>query len=343
MGSLNIGKYFKENWEELLKLHFDKEQGSPYWLKKIENKNINPMKDFQDLEDFLMSPESLCNENDLKKYPLEYFIPKKTLKEELILPLTSSGSINPKKTIGWSEKTIKENAEYLALILKNNYKIEKSLSYLILGPSYPAPFQPVIYETVKLLHGILYFAPIETRGLKKYLFENPRLDFNDVFLKARFQPAIEYATEILSREKIDFISATFQLLPIFTNIKGFENVKYIYFGGMEINKDKYFRIREEFEKVGKKTLTSYGHFIFGLTFDLYEAPLTYYPAPFSLFLLTSFDDPFKLVKYGEEGRLRFFVATNTLLWSQVERDYGKRVSPAFGFDKDGIKEVKTTF
>ena len=75
-----------------------------------------------------------------------------------------------------------------------------------------------------------------------------------------------------------------------------------------------------------------------------DAELTYYPsAPQTHLYVVDEKDPFKLVRYGERGRVRGLKMDEAMLWCQVERDYAERAAPCEHYKWDGVKEIKATF
>lgn len=342
---------FDAHWERVRDLHFDKENGSKYWIEKAKKYGIDPKKDLPNLESFLMNEISLCDERDLLAYPEEYFIPKKTLKEKPVHRMTSSGSTTGiKKVSYWTDDALSFNAKHLAEVAKL-YGIKEGMKWVITGPSYPAPFEPLIEKLVlNEMKGALYFIPVETEQLKKRIAElSPReLTLEKIlenpYFEARLGPVWRETVKYLKTRKIDFLGTTLFMLPELEKQDGFENVKFVYVGGMEIPKDAYKFWKKVLENQNKSLLTSYGHYIAGLFFDLPNAKLTYYPAaPQSLLFVTEEQNPFKLVKYGERGRVRCLKTSKAMLWCQQERDYAERVAPFDHFNWDGIKEVEAKF
>jgi len=343
----NIEHSLDKYWEKIKNIH----SKTPYWKEKSQKIGIS-IKEFKKLEDFLNHPISLCEENELKERPLEYFMPEEIIrrKKDDIHICTSSGSTGKKKNAPWSNEAIDYNSEYLSELL-DMYNIPKDLNFLILGPSYPAPFQLIMEKLAKKRNGFIYFAPVEMREIKKYLdsvdFSKYSFDdlLNDAFFKARISPAIEYQLDILEKEKISVLGSTPFLLPFFAKCKGFENVKLIYFGGMEIPSEQYKLWKEDLSKMDKKLITSYGHYMFGLIFNTPNEELTYFsPSPLSSLYVVKEDNPFDSVEYNENGKVRFLRMDSTLLWSQVERDYATRVQSNISSIKwDGVKNITTKY
>jgi hypothetical protein len=334
-------------WEFIRNLHFE-EGGTPYWMEKAKEYGVNPKKDLAALTDFLNHEISLCNENELKEKPFGYFIPESVLKIEKnnIGIYTSSGSTGKKKNAPWNNNAFDYNSKFLSHVL-DSYGIEKGSNFLIAGPSFPAPFQSIMEKLAKERNGLIYFAPIETRELKTYFstIDPSRFDIeSNPFLKARLSPSVEYQLDILGKEEIGVLGIALFSLPLFMRAKGFENVKLIYCGGMEIPSEQYRYWKKELEAMDKKIVTSYGHYMFGLIFDVPNEELTYYPpSPLSLLYVVKEDDPHIFVDYGERGRVRFLRMSEALLWSQPERDYAERVSPQNEFKWDGLKNITSSF
>ena len=344
-------KEWEEYWEWIRNLHFDESNGSPYWVERAKKFGINPKKDLETLESFLLSEISICDENELKIRTDEYFIPKKTLKEKPIHRLTSSGSTSGEKKVSyWTDEGLSHNSKHLAKVAKL-YGVEEKMKWIVTGPSYPAPFQPLMENLVlREMRGDLYFVPIETQHLKKKIAEIPpqELDLKKLlsipYFEARLKPVWDETVKYLNTRKIDFLGTTLFMLPHLEEQEGFENVKFVYVGGMEIPFELYKFWKNRLEQEGKKLITSYGHYIFGLFFDLPSNELTYYSAaPQSFLFVTEEQDPFKFVKYGERGRVRYLKMDEAMLWCQQERDYAERVGPNEYFEWDGVKQIKAKF
>lgn len=341
--SNDLYKKLEERWEEVKKYHFNEDGGSPYWLKKIRtiDLKVSDVKHMT-LEEFLESDLSQCDENEVNKERPLYFVPKKLWNEPHQLYFTtSSGSINRKKTIGWHKDSVEENACHIFNSFKKYWEIPEYSKFLIIGPSYPAPFQLIIRRLVELLKGFLYFAPLETRGIKKLLSQPETVEL----IFQRIEPALEYFIDILCKEEINFISSTPEILLYLKQneeiSKKLENITYIYFGGIEVSREMLEKTKKEYPH--SKILTSYGHYMFGLTFDSPNEPLTYYPYIPRILFFTVRDknEPSELVNVGQRGYVRFVVLSKELLWSQVERDTAIRVVGDNGVD--GVREIQPKF
>jgi hypothetical protein len=335
--------FLETHWRKIRDLHF---RETPYWISRVKKYGIES--DGLKLDDFLRHPASLCDENDLIERPFEYFIPKSLLgaQSKDIGIYTSSGSTGKKKNAPWDNEALDYDSRFLSYIL-DMYEIPKGLNFLVAGPSFPAPFQPIMEKLAKERNGLFYFAPLETRGLKKHLdsVDTSKLDItSDSFLNARLSPSVEYQLEILGKEKIGVLGIALFSLPLFVRAAGFENVLLVYCGGMEIPPEQYKYWKKELEAKGKKLVTSYGHYIFGLIFDAPGEGLTYYPPlPQSLLHVVKRDDPYELVDYSQRGRVRFLRMSKALLWSQVERDYADRAAPVKEFNWDGVRNITSSF
>ena len=337
-------------WEEIRDLHFG-ENGSPYWVKKAKHFGIDYRKDLPDLESFLMQEISVCDERDLKEKPEEYFIPEKTLKEKPVHRMTSSGSTTGEKKVSfWTDEGLSYNAKHLAKVAKL-YGVKEGMKWVVTGPSYPAPFEPLMEKLVlREMRGDLYFVPVETEQLKKKIAELPQQELTlekllaNPYFEARLGPVWRETVKYLNTRKVNFLGTTLFMLPDLEKQKGFENIKFVYVGGMEIPKEAYKFWKARLEEQGKKLITSYGHYIFGLFFDLPNAELTYYSAaPQSFLYVTEEQDLFKLVKYGERGRIRYLKMDEAMLWCQQERDFAQRVKPNEYFSWDGAKQIEAKF
>jgi len=332
------GNLIQEYWEMIRDLHFG-EKGTPYWRRKAEG--INVKKNLDTLEDFLTQKISLCDGDELRKRPSVYFVPEKAWEreKEKINPFKSSGTMGDKKPYLWSEDALNYCAEFFNHVL-DLYKVEEGLQWFIPGTYNLLP--AIMKRVIRKRKGICDFFPVEVQDLKKHLISSEVFDIEETksnpFLMARFSPLIRYSFSVLDRG-IDAFGTILPFMSVFKSHPGFNKVKVILIG-MEIQKEKFNECKNEYKD--KIIFNTYGNSNSGLFPNVPSKELSYYPpAPLSLIYVVDENDPLKLVKYGERGKLRNLKMDRFFLWNEVQdRDYAERISPTNEFKWDGIKEIK---
>jgi hypothetical protein len=337
----NYRKTIEEVWPDLRDLQFDSKLGSRFWVERAAKFGVNPKRDFKSLDDFLTHKISDYNESVLNEHPPEFFIPKNIKRSELF-SYTSSGSTGPKKETYWSNISLDYSARYADYVF-DQYGIDKGIDWIVSGTFL---FHRILEKTIKMREGMIHEESVQTRGAKEFFDKakemSPTEFVKTSFYEHRVQPVIEYYIKTLGRCKIGGITAPLFMLPPLIGANGFENVKTIYPSGMEIPFEQLRFWRKQLPD--KKFLISYGHHQTGLAFASpeFEVPTYYPPVPLSLIYVVKEDNPFKLVDYGERGRLRL-ARLDYMLWVQTERDYAKRVEPSGIFKWDGFRDVKPTW
>jgi hypothetical protein len=335
----------QEHWEETRDNHFGK-KGTRYWIDRAEKYGINPKKDLQTLEAFLSQDISLCDPKELREKHPWYFVPEILwgTQMEKIHQYKSSGSTGAKKPYLWDDKSLDYNAAMDNKIL-DDYGVGEGLNWLVPGTYglWPAILERVVRDR----KSIMDFMPVELGGLKKYL--SPTEPFNptkhDPFLMARFGPAIEYTINALSKgievqgkkRGVDVLSVLPQLLPVFEMVPGFDLVKVLIIS-MDITPEKFREIRNKYPN--KTIFSTYGNSNSGL-FPSMPGNLIYYsPSPLSLIDVVDEQDPLKVLKFGERGRLRNLKLSESFLWNEPqERDYAEKAKPSGDFKWSGISNV----
>jgi len=334
------GEQIQEHWEAVRDINFDEKSGAPYWVKAAKEAGINPKNDLDTLQDFFCSPISLCDESILKVKPITEFIPKSVQKGSTSI-LTSSGSMGKKKEVAWSETALNYAADY-ANYCFDRMGIPRSIDWVVQGPY--GIFQGVVRRALEKRGGLIHSAGVETRNLKRHFasLKNEEEFSSNQYLQATLGPAIEFTQDILAKEKIGGLVTAIQMLPLFVNFEGFENIEAIYFSGMEIPEEMYKFWRGKLPHI--KFISSFGHHNLGFSYSTpFEDEPYYPPSPLSAIYVTDKNDPNRIVGYGERGRHKILRADYAFLWSQLDRDYSVRVAPQEEFKWDGIKDAKPSF
>jgi hypothetical protein len=326
----------QKHWEMVRGIHFDKNSGTPYWINKAQEYNINP-NSLRTLQDFLDSPIGLCEESEINQKPISYFIPRSTNRYGLRI-FTSSGSMGKKKEVPWTDIGLNYASDYASYMFDKT-GISRDIDWIVQGPM--GIWQETIYKTITKRNGIVHSAAIESRNIKRYFNEirSPEDFAKNIPLQTMLGPASEFTADTMLKEKIKGIATAIQNLPPIVNLPGFDNVEALYFSGMEIPKDQYEFWRGRLPHI--KFISSFGHHQLGFSYNPPSQFETYYtPSPLSLVYIVDKDNPKRLVEYGERGRHKILRMDDVYLWCQLDRDYSERVPPQGELKWDGIKDVQ---
>lgn len=329
-------KYLQKHWETVRRIHFHPELGTPYWINKAKKCGVSPER-FSTLQDFLNSPASLCDEEEIKEKPISHFIPRSASKTGLRI-FTSSGSMGKKKQVPWTDIGLNYASDYASYMFDRS-GISRDIDWIVQGPM--GIWQETVYRIITKRNGIVHSAPIESRNIKRYFNEirSPEDFAKNIPLQTMLAPASEFTADTLVKEKIKGIATALQNLPSIVNLPGFESVEALYLSGMEIPKDQYEFWRTKLPHI--KFISSFGHHQLGFSYNPPSQYETYYPpSPLSLIYVVKNDNPYKLVEYGERGRQKILRMDDVSLWCQLDRDYSIRVPPQGEWKWDGIKDVQ---
>jgi len=327
---------------ELMNLHFDPKEGTPYWLRQQKNTGIDYRREITSVDDlwkldYANAPDgtelmSLERTRDL--------VPKKILREEMtkLIPGETTGT-RARKYPMWDE-------DYLADIIRHSnyildlYGVPKGEDWLNFIPSYV--FGRHFIELARSRGGILYPIPTDSLLGKKVLLTGDQKKIDEIFGHA--------FNQMMSKSKIEKIGVTLTLpllFPILSTIMDVSNLKALLWAGTYFPAKLPYEWKNGFEsfKEAKEQYKGiilggiYGNGMFGQAWYISDGTnrLNYYPPePYVRFEVIN-RDMGKNVKYGERGQLVITTLRKTLLSRWKERDAANRIPPFNNFD--GIQNV----
>ncbi|KAB2833992.1 MAG: hypothetical protein F9K48_07235 [Candidatus Brocadia sp.] len=334
----------------IISIHFDPVAGSRYWLHKEKELGINARRDLSSLEDLpILGP---MEEDDLRRYPLEYFIPKIYLanKEAFILGETAGTTGLPKTTAYLKEEfsfTFVEWFRYIAA-----YRgFPRGAQWLWVGPSGPHIIGKAVGPVAQSMGSMDPFSiDMDPRWVKK-------LKPDSLGYKRYIGHILEQALDILKRQHIEVIYSTPPLLLRLAEMMPGEQrmqIRGIHYGGVTIEPEQLNRFRNELFPHAVH-IAGYGNTLFGLCMEIEESMdgnLDYYPpGPRMAVQVVSTNDGIhpdrsrlaQIVQYGEKGQVvchrldvSFFIP------NMFERDEAIRIAPtknvqALGIYQDGVR------
>lgn len=362
--SLENAEWYKANQDDWLEyvidIHFDPRWGSPYWLRRQGELGMDVRQEIKTIEDLQkLGPMS---EEDLRRFPVEQFIPKCLVEDKtrLILGESAGTTGRPKLTAYLYEEFYPVFVDWFGVVAERR-GFPKRCNWLWLGPSGPHIIGKAVSLVARRMGSMDPFSiDFDPRWVK-------RLDKDSMGHRRYLEHLIGQALDLLNVQEIGVIFATPPIL-LELALKMPEakrsSIRGIHYGGMAVEKGLLRRFKEEFFP-NAVHISGYGNTLFGLSLEVEDSTdfdLDYYPfGPRMLIQVVRLrsasggeDDPeeppqasgerlSQVVDYGEEGQIVFHrLDKSFFIPNMFERDKGIRIAPSpvvegLGVVQDGVR------
>lgn len=339
----------QDEWlREVLQVHFDKDLGTPYWLKKERELSISVREEIRNVDDLqLLGP---MKEEDLATLPLEEFLPRTVLAKKAQLIIGETGGTTGRiKTTAYSTVEFKYAfVDFLKYVFKKR-GFPSGLNWVYLGPSGPHPMFKNAQSMARALGSLEPFAvDFDSRWIKKMA--------KGSFGFERYKEHVLVQAERIF--KVQDIGVLFTTPVVAISLGGRlplskrEQVRGMHLGGMTLIPKDYQQVRELYPNA--VIVPGYGNTLFGVALELSPSPdnsVNYYPPGPRLILkvipkngLPDEQRISKEVARGEKGQIMFHrLDRSFFIPNMVERDEAERVPPhkeweKWGFFLDGVKD-----
>ena len=335
---------------ETVAWHFHDSTGSPFWLEKKRDWKFDPLKEVHGYEDIQKFP--LFEDEWLRGGPVRRWLPKGLEGKPAYVFETGGTTGIPKSRVVVEDHWI--DYENFSHTLPDKY-FPKGANWLMLGPSGPRRLRLAVEHLCQYRGGICFCVDLDPRWVVK-LIKKGWMEH----LEAYKTHCIDQALTVLSAgHDIRCMFTTPKLLDslcvaLEKQGKSFKDtgITGVFSGGTEFTPQfTRFCIEEYFggppEISGVYMTPTYGNTLMGLACskpvtaaDGYK--ISYYaPQPRAVIEVVDFDDPMKVVGYGESGRVKLTTLTKELfIPGFLERDEGEREQPFETYPWDGISGVK---
>src|SRR5438874_4831386 len=330
---------------EVMRWHFSPDVGTPFWLEKAKSFNFDPLTDVKNFDDLKLF--GLFEDEWLRGGPVRRWVPKALQNRPIYVFETGGTTGIPKSRVVVDDFRI--DYEMFSDTLPDKF-YPKGANWLMLGPSGPRRLRLAVEHLAQHRGGICFCVDLDPRWVVK-LIKKGWMDH----LKAYQEHVIDQAVTVLSAgHDIKCMFATPKLVEALAN--RLENdgssiresgITGIFCGGTEMNQ-QWARFAIE-ELLGPEVFlaATYGNTLMGLAAS---APLTaegqykityYAPQPRAALQVVDFDDPDKVVGYGETGRVMLTTLTKEFFVPRFqERDEAEREPPWDRFPWDGVSGVR---
>jgi phenylacetate-coenzyme A ligase PaaK-like adenylate-forming protein len=329
---------------ETVKWHFSAETGSVFWLDRVKSLGFDPRKEvrgFDDLKKFGLFEDEL-----LRGGPVRRWVPR-ALQHKPIYVFETGGTTGiPKSRVVVEDHWL--DYEMFSETLPDQY-FPRGANWLMLGPSGPRRLRLAIEHLCQYRDGICFCVDLDPRWVVK-LIKKGWMEH----LKAYQEHCIDQAMTILSaNHEIKCMFTTPKLLDALCNRLERDGssirqagITGIFCGGTEMTSQWIRFAIEEYLGPEVYIAPTYGNTLMGLAAaEMPAAPdykIAYYaPEPRAVVEVVDFDDPNKLVDYGQDGRVKLTTLTKEIfIPGFLERDEGVRERPSAKYPWDGVSGVK---
>jgi thienamycin biosynthesis protein ThnN len=333
--------------EHVLRIHFDAERGSPYWLETQRELGIDPLTHIRRVEDLAIL--GLMNERALAERPIEDFIPRVFHRSNDYLLAETAGTLGRPKTA--VHRADEFEAAFIVPFIKAAQRagFPEGSHWLFIGPTGPHIIGRAARRCAKALGAADAFTvDFDPRWAKKLPAGS--------FAAQRYLAHVEeQALAVLEVQNIEVLFVTPAVLSSLTEkIHAVKRtvVRGIHLGGMAASAEFMRRTTELFPNA--VILSGYGNTLFGMMPQLryaYDTGFDYFPHGDRLVvnlipLGADGDEPdiAARVDYGRRGRVLVHrLDEMQFLPNLLERDTAVRIPPepgagAEGFLQDGLRD-----
>jgi hypothetical protein len=329
---------------DIVAWHFNPDTGTQFWLERAKTLGFDPrngVKCFDDLKKF-----GLFEDEWLRGGPVRRWVPKAYQDKPIYVFETGGTTGIPKTRINIDDFRI--DYEMFSDTLPDEY-FPKGSNWLMLGPSGPRRLRLAVEHLCQHRGGICFCVDLDPRWVVKLIKKGWMEHLN-----AYKDHVIEQALTILSAgHDIKCLFTTPKLLESFAAAleKQSSSVKQsgitgIFSGGTEFT-PQFTRFAVEELLDGVYMTPTYGNTLMGLACSKPVGPedgykISYYaPQPRAVVQVVDFDNPDKVVDYGQAGRAMLTTLTKEFFMPRfLERDEGEREPPYERYPWDGISGVR---
>ena len=324
---------------QIVKLHFDPDKGTPFWLEQAESFGFDPRQEIGGYADLKLLGH--FQDEWLRGGPVRRWVPKALADAPTYVFETGGSTGVPKYRINIRDFQT-DYQEFSATLSDEGFP--PGADWLMLGPTGPRRLRLAIEHLAQHRGGICFLVDLDPRWVNK-LVKSGKLREMEAY-KAH---VIDQALTILkANDNVQCVFTTPKLLEALSEKVSLPKagIKGIFCGGTEMNAQFHRFAREELVP-GVDFVPTYGNTLMGLAcfkpFDpADEYAITYYPPnPRAVIELVDPEDAERVVDYGETGQVMLTTLTEEFFMPRfLERDEAERALPTGLYPWDGVREVR---
>jgi len=329
---------------EVVNWHFDPATGCPFWLERAKTLGFDPRERIHGFSDLHLIGG--FEDEWLRGGPVQRWVPKALTGKPVYVFETGGTTGVPKTRINIDDFRI--DYEIFSTTFPDEH-FPRGGNWLMLGPSGPRRLRLAVEHLCQHRGGICFCVDLDPRWVIK-LIKKGWMDH----LNAYKDHVIDQAVTILEAgHDIKCMFTTPKLLEALalrleemgTSI-GKVGIKGIFSGGTEFT-PQWNRFAQEELLDGAFMTPTYGNTLMGLAPSAPSGPfnnykISYYaPQPRAVVEVVDFDDPNRVVEYGQTGRIKLTTLTKEFFMPGfLERDEGEREPPYEKYPWDGVSGVR---
>src|SRR5947207_1552682 len=341
----NAKKRLDAHVRETVSWHFNPETGCPFWLERAKTLGFDPRKEVQGFDD--LKKFGLFKDEWLRGGPVRRWVPRAFADKPIYVFETGGTTGIPKTRINIDD--FRTDYEMFSETLPDEY-FPKGANWLMLGPSGPRRLRLAVEHLCQYRGGICFCVDLDPRWVVK-LIKKGWMEH----LKAYQEHIIDQALTVLSaNHEIKCMFTTPKLLDALAGRLEKEGssiakagITGVFCGGTEMTSQWIRFAIEELLGPDIYIAPTYGNTLMGLAAadmptSAQDFKITYYaPQPRAAVQVVDFDDPDKVVGYGQTGRVMLTTLTKELFVPRfLERDEAEREPPWDRFAWDGVSGVR---
>lgn len=273
----------------ILQIHFDPEDGAPYWLERQEELGFDVRATVRTPEDLLrLGP---MREEDLATRPLTDFLPRPVLRRrDRWVVAETGGTLGRPKTTLWLEDELRRAFVEPFTAVARAHGFPEGVPWLFAGPTGPHVIGRAARENARALGAPdPFMVDFDPRWAKK-------LPAGSLAARRYLRHVVDQALAVLTVQEVSVLFTTPTVLAALAEelpLGKRAAIRGIFYGGQPLDREGYDRLRSAFPRAVH--LAGYGNSLVGLALQL---------AP------------------SEDGRFRYWFPGRRVLVRVVERGDG---------------------
>jgi phenylacetate-coenzyme A ligase PaaK-like adenylate-forming protein len=334
-----------DRWvQEIVQWHFDPATGCPFWIDYAKKLGWDPRREITSFDGLKrLGP---FEDEWLRGGPVQRWVPQGLAGKPVFVFETGGTTGTPKTRIACTD--FRTDYELFSETLPDKY-FPKGSNWLMLGPSGPRRLRLSVEHLAQHRGGICFCVDLDPRWVIKLI----RKGWSE-HLQAYKDHVIDQAVTILeSNHDIRCMFTTPKLLEALalrlesmgTTIRK-AGITGIFSGGTEFT-PQWNRFAHEELLDGAYMTPTYGNTLMGLAASAPSSAqnnykISYYaPQPRAVIEVVDFDNPERIVDYGETGRVKLTTLTREFFVPGfLERDEGEREPVCELYPWDGVSGVR---
>jgi hypothetical protein len=329
---------------EVIDWHFNPQTGCQFWLDWAGRAGWDPRREVRSFDD--LAKFGFFQDEWLRGGPVRRWVPRAYQDRPISVFETGGTTGVPKSRINIDD--FRTDYEWFSATLPDEF-FPRGSNWLQVGPSGPRRLRLAVEHLAQYRGGICFMVDLDPRWVIKLINKG----WTD-HLQAYKDHVIDQAVTILGAgHDIKCLFTTPKLLEALalrlekmgTTIRQ-AGITGIFSGGTEFT-PQWNRFAHEELLDGAYMTPTYGNTLMGLAPSEPSGPhnnykITYHaPQPRAVAEVVDFDDPAKLVAYGETGRVKLTTLTKEFFMPGfLERDEGEREPPSASYPWDGVSGVR---